>query len=177
MLVPTRLLRNSDSFASAKAATNVDFVREELLTARELGKPVLPVRLGVNPESVRSVLPQELRWLDGLQQVAWNGPSDTAALVRGIRSLSGLVPPAQPGSPPATLSGSAGASILSLASRRLVVALWRPTGAAAASLRASSGNFNVALAEAGLALVLAMLCAWIVHGDLGLYAIGRLAHP
>ncbi|KNZ31194.1 MAG: hypothetical protein AD742_18490 [Methylibium sp. NZG] len=161
------------SFSVAKGNAGVDFVREELLIARELGKPVLPVRLGVKPELVRSVLPQELRWLDGLQQVAWRGPSDTPALVRGIRSLSGLVPRFQPDGPTASFVRSYAISVLSLAWRRLNATLWRPTGAAAASLRPGSGNLAVALAEACLALGLVILYVLIDRGDLGLYALGR----
>jgi hypothetical protein len=161
------------SFSEAKGTAGVDYVCEELLIARELGKPVLPVRLGVKPELVRSVLPQELRWLDGLQQVAWNGPSDTPALMRGIKSMSGLVPRFQPDGQTAKFVGSYAASVLSVAWRRLTASLWRPTGAAAASLRPGSGNLAVALAEVCLALCLVMLYVLILHRDLGLYTLGR----
>lgn len=150
----------------------VDYVREELRLAQRLGKPVLPVLMGVTADTMVARLPADLQWLSSLHfhvHDPLRGPLPLA-LLQAVASLGGP----QPIDPGGRASWGIARGAAALA-RNLVASLVRPTAHAASALRPTWRGVQSSLVLMVAALALMAVPALLIGGEVPLGLLARFA--
>ena len=160
------------SNAGAQSDGPIDYVIEELTLAKQLGKSILPVALGVNPSIVTSSLPSRLAWIADLHFIRFDPASrDLGAVCAAITALGG----------PRVAENSTGltsvrtvVSMMSLLAQKTLGSIFRPTSHSAAALQSTSLGVRRSGVFACTSIALLCVAAILISGELTLFVAAKV---
>ncbi len=148
----------------------IDFVFEELTLAKNLGKPILPVLVGVTASQILKGLPPRLRWLSDLHFFISDELTDDISA--SISKLSGIVPIGQLNSSATIIARMKSATLYAL--RSLVGCVLNPTRYAAAALQSTHSSLWQSVLLSLVSLLPLSLSGALIVGQLSTFALAKV---
>lgn len=152
----------------------IDYVVEELTLAHKLGKKVIPITLGVNPNQIRNSLPPDITWLADIQFFLFDpkAAGNDEAIGNLIVDLGG--PKIRKGADVARqkLFTRGNFSMLRVFYRTLG-SIFRPTAHAASAMQSTLTSLQSSSLLAVASLALLSLVSILISGELSLFVVTR----